>query len=257
MALYLRARDSKNRHPILGDPYAEELLARIDYDFDQLRRLRGNTALIASRPRQFDIWTQHFLDRHSDGLVLHLACGLDSRPLRVRRARTSRWIDLDYPDVIALRRRLYQLPADVETIAASVTEADWWEHIPTTRPALVLAEGLFMYLTPTQVSEVIDRALTHRSPGTLAFDGVAPWVVMAARLQPSFRRAGTGFHWALSSPPALTEGRPGLTLTDDISAFSLIGQATRTLAGQTALNVLSRFPALRDAVRLVRYQLTA
>ncbi|MDT7806117.1 MAG: hypothetical protein QOI78_9550 [Actinomycetota bacterium] len=47
-------------------------------------------------------------------------------------------------------------------MGSSVTEAAWQDEIPTDRPALVLAEGLPMYLAP---------------------DGVAPWVKTVAGLQ--------------------------------------------------------------------------
>ncbi len=76
-----------------------------------------------------DSWAAEFLAAHPDGLVLHLACGLDSRPLRVARPASAAWIDVDYPDVIALRRRLYDLPAGVTTIGTSVTEPEWWHRV--------------------------------------------------------------------------------------------------------------------------------
>ncbi len=254
MSLYLRACDSQARHPILGDPYAQGLVERINYDFDRLGRLRGNTALIVSRARQLDSWTAEFLAVHPDGLVLHLACGLDSRPLRVARPASAAWIDVDYPDVIALRRRLYDLPAGVTTIGTSVTEPEWWHQVPTDRPTLVLGEGLFMYLPGAQVHQLIDRALTHLPEGRLAFDGVARWVIAAARLQPAFRRADTGFDWALTSPQALTDRHPELRLVDEVSVVGLISERYQNRLAKAAFAGLLRFPAWRDAMRLVQYR---
>ncbi|QIS18982.1 class I SAM-dependent methyltransferase [Nocardia terpenica] len=253
LALYLRARDARSPHPILGDRYAQELIDRIDYDFDRLGSLRGNTALIASRARQLDRWTERFLGRHPGGAVLHLACGLDSRPLRVTRPGSALWIDVDYPDVIELRRRLYDLPTGVQTVGSSVTDTEWWTAVPTDRPTLVLAEGLLMYLAPDDVDALIARALAHLPTGELAFDGVAPWVVSAARWQPAMRRAETGFRWALPSPKAFADRYPGLRPAEDVSVPGLIARATDNRLTRATSALPLRIPAWRNSMRLVRY----
>lgn len=256
MALYLRACDSRSRHPVLGDPYAQGLIERIDYDFDRFARLRGNTALIASRARQLDTWASAFLAACPDGLVLHLGCGLDSRPLRVTRPASAAWIDVDYPEVIALRRRLYDLPDGVSTIATSVTDSEWWGRVPTDRSTLVLAEGLLMYLPGAQVHQLIDRVIVHLPEGRLAFDGVARWVTAAARLQPAFRRADTGFVWALNSPQALADQHPGLRLVDEVSVVGLMAESYQNSVARAMLKGLLRFPAWRNAMLLTQYRFT-
>lgn len=38
---YLRALDSRAAAPILGDEYADELVSRIDYNFDRLAPMGG------------------------------------------------------------------------------------------------------------------------------------------------------------------------------------------------------------------------
>ncbi|HZM80885.1 MAG TPA: hypothetical protein VFC19_34615 [Candidatus Limnocylindrales bacterium] len=56
--LYLRAWESRQPHPILGDHYAAEAVERINYDFAKLhRRVRpsGNQFLVALRARQLDV----------------------------------------------------------------------------------------------------------------------------------------------------------------------------------------------------------
>lgn len=134
MTLYLRALDNRRATPILGDRHAQAILDRIDYDFAGLGSLRGNAPLIATRARRFDTWTREFFAGHPDGLVLHLACGLDSRPLRITRPARSQWIDVDYPDVIALRERLYGPIEGVRTLGSSVTEPGWWDQVPPAGP---------------------------------------------------------------------------------------------------------------------------
>lgn len=225
-----------------------------DYDFDRLARLRGNIALIASRARQLDTWTAAFLAAHPDGLVLHLGCGLDSRPFRIPRLASAAWIDVDYADVIALRRRLYDLLDGVTTIATSVTALQWWDQVPPDRPTLVLAEGLFMYLPGAQVHQLMGRVIAHLPEGRLAFDGVARWVTALARLQPAFRRADIGFDWVLTSPQALADQHPGLRLVDEVSVVGLMSESYQNPLARATLKGLLRFPSWRNAMRLVQYR---
>ncbi|WP_326953815.1 class I SAM-dependent methyltransferase [Amycolatopsis sp. NBC_01286] len=256
MALYLRALDNRRETPILGDPFAQDVVDRIDYDFGRLGNLKGNAPLIATRARQFDAWTRDFLAGHPDGLVLHLACGLDSRPLRIDRPATVQWIDVDYPDVIELRERLYGPIDGVRTVGSSVTEAAWWDEIPADRPALVLAEGLLMYLAPDDVDQLVDRALRHFPRGRLVFDGVAPWVKTIAGLQPSMRRADTGFRWAMPAPEAFATEHPPLRLLDERSAVDLIGGHQTGVAARTVTRAFAHVPPVRDAMRFLRYGFT-
>ena len=88
---------------------------------------------------------RRFSDRHPDAVVLHLGCGLDSRVFRLDPPATVQWFDVDQPDVIELRRKLYSDRDGYQMIASSVTDPAWLESIPADRPVLVVAEGLLMY----------------------------------------------------------------------------------------------------------------
>jgi len=136
MTLYLHARDAQVSRPILGDPFAADLLRRVDHDPAGMKHLNGNLPVICTRARLIDDIARRFLDRHPDAVVLHLGCGLDSRVLRLAPGPGVTWIDVDQEPVIALRRRLYPERAGVTTIAASVTEPGWWARVPDGRPSL-------------------------------------------------------------------------------------------------------------------------
>ena len=100
--LYLRAWESRNRHPILGDPYAQEALDRLSYNEAMLRRRTRpevNQYLVALRARLLDDWATDFLVRHRDAVVVHLGCGLDSRMLRLDPPAPALWYDVDLPEV--------------------------------------------------------------------------------------------------------------------------------------------------------------
>ena len=89
--------------PILHDTMAAEAVKRIDFDFTKTGLRRGDPAAVALRASQFDGWAREFLVRTRS----HRAApgrGLDTRVYRLDPGPDVRWFDLDYPDVIDLRR---------------------------------------------------------------------------------------------------------------------------------------------------------
>jgi O-methyltransferase involved in polyketide biosynthesis len=51
-----------------------------------------------------DRYAQDLLRRHTDAVVVHIGCGLDSRFERVDNGHVE-WYDLDMPEIIELRRK--------------------------------------------------------------------------------------------------------------------------------------------------------
>lgn len=229
MTLYLHARDARSPHPILADPYAEPMLARIDYDFRRLEKLAGNLPLIISRAKAIDDIARSFLTDHADAVVLHLGCGLDSRVRRINPGPNVTWFDIDQEPVIDLRRRLVEDRAAVIMLAASVTDPHWWSSVPVDRPTLILGEGLLMYLAPNDIDALIDTALTRSHPPTqtLVFDTVAPWVRRVSAWQPNFRDAATKFLSTTDDLDNAIHRHDGVTMLTEQSMVSLAREASR------------------------------
>lgn len=177
LPLYSLALESRRARPIIVDEGAIELTRRLNEQFagsdSRLhRRLAAgrlpSTLLttVTMRIRRFDRYVREFLERHPDAVVVSLGCGLDDRRRRVDNG-SMRWIDLDLPEVIALRRRFLPETERMTFIASSVLDHSWMDGVPDVAPEsiLFLAEGLFMYLAPEEVRELV-IALAQRFPGS-------------------------------------------------------------------------------------------
>ncbi len=121
----------------------------------------ANQYLVVLRAKQLDDWCADFLGRHPEAVVLHLGCGLDGRAFRLEVPESVRWFDIDQPSVIELRPQLYNDTERYRMIGCSVTDPLWLPQIPTGYPTLVVAEGLLMYLTESEVRQLLAR-LTDR-----------------------------------------------------------------------------------------------
>lgn len=175
--LYLRAYESRSPAPILGDTAAAEAVDRIEYDWARMRRAMrpgSNQYMVSMRAKQLDDWSTSFLGRYPNAVVLHLGCGMDTRVFRLHPPETVQWFDVDQPNVIALRRKLYDDRDGYRMIGSSVTDEVWLDEIPTDRPMLMVAEGLLMYLTEPEVRTLLQRLTDRFGSGELVFDTVSP-----------------------------------------------------------------------------------
>ncbi|MEV5508887.1 class I SAM-dependent methyltransferase [Streptomyces orinoci] len=253
--LYARALDSRSPAPVLGDTEAARMVPRIDYDFERAGMGRLTAAGIALRARQLDDWTRRFLLTHREATVLHLACGLDSRAHRITRLPTVRWIDVDLPEVLAIREHLLPHPAgDYRTLAASVTDEGWLEHVPADRPTVAVFEGLSMYLREEDGKRLLQR-IVHRFPGgQLLFDCCNSLALRVAPLVPSLRRAGSRFQWAIDDPREPEGWAPGLRCLDALPTAALPGVERLPWPGRLSAWLTARVPGVRDMGRLLRYE---
>jgi O-methyltransferase involved in polyketide biosynthesis len=252
--LYGRALDSRLANSVLNDTMADDVVSRIDYDFRKTR-VQGTTAIgIAIRAKQLDIWTQQFLGVHPSATVLHLACGLDTRAQRLAVDCSVRWIDLDMPDVIALRSRLLASPAgDYRTVAASVTDDSWLSSVPADRPTVAVFEGLSMYLTEEDGKRLIQRICERFPSGQLLFDCYSTVAVKLQKLVPAVRNAGATLHWGIDDPYSLESLHDGLTCLDALRSVDMPYLDRLPLPGRMSMRMMSHLPVLRDAGRILRF----
>jgi O-methyltransferase involved in polyketide biosynthesis len=250
--LYLRALDNRSRQPILGDRWADEAVRRIDYDFTRFRLDQTRAGSVAIRAKALDDWVRSEL--RPEMRVLHLGCGLDSRFQRIGPPETVAWYDVDLPEVIELRRRLYGREPQ-HTIGLSVTDPELFTRIPGDRQILIVAEGLTMYLTEADGVALLRRIVEHFPSGRLLFDAFSSLGVrMSNRWNPPVVVSGSHLEWGIDDPRVLESKVPGLRLVTEWS-FTEAPELQRFPPLQrTLLRVSGRIPGIRRMGRLLHYR---
>jgi len=254
ITLYSRALESRSKDPVLRDEAAEEAIRRIDYDFGRLKLRKVEPLSIAIRAKQFDLWTSQYLADTLDATVLHLGCGLDSRVFRLNPNASVRWFDVDYPEVIEVRRRLYPERADYFMIGSSVTDPGFLDEVPGDRPAMIVAEGVMMYLAEHDVKQLLNRLTDHFPSGRMAFDALSRWGARMAKADPSVRATGASFRWGLDDPQDIKHLEPRLELVTEMRTPDLPGYSRLPWAMRALVRVMEPIPALRRLNRLLLYR---
>jgi O-methyltransferase involved in polyketide biosynthesis len=255
--LYGKALDAKAEHPILGDRFAADAVARIDYDFKALKLPRGADITLPIRALHFDQWTRAFLAANPESTVLHLGCGLDTRVYRIDPGPKVRWYDVDFPDVIALREQLYPEREGYRRIGSSVTELSWLDAIPGDTPVFVIAEGLLMYLHEQDGTALLRRITGQFPSGQLAFDGYSGGMTRLVSRLVTVRGAKVKLVWGVDDPHDLEKQVPKLRLVEDVPFLTMpdvVSGLARNGLSRAMHGMMGRLPFYRHLVRHLRYE---
>lgn len=198
LTLYARALDNRAPRPILGDVLADSIVDDIDYDFAGLGVQTSVVCQTALRAKMLDDRVRSFVSARPDAVVVDLGAGLDSGLYRVAPPQSVDWYHVDLPGISALRAGL--LPPDPRShiVAASLAAADWAATIPADRPAMLVADGLFAFLTEPVIARIFRGITEHFHSGEIAFNdyGGIGWLSRAAlKLYPRKMFKDVGSQW--------------------------------------------------------------
>ena len=185
---------------ILHDPRAEEIWAAEGFALKGKSASKWLAYYMGMRAAVFDRWVQEQMDADSAAVVLHIGCGLDSRCQRVGGANC--WFDVDFPEVIAERRRYYEETKRYRMIGADVMDPHWLEALPGGN-AIVIMEGVSMYLPPEELKCLLDRLAAHFDNVRLLMDCYSTFAARASRYKNPINDVGVTEVYGMDDPNAL------------------------------------------------------
>jgi methyltransferase (TIGR00027 family) len=158
--LRCRAIESEKRNPLIHDPmavYCVERLSELASEDERVllfdrKLLTSLTSHIALRARKYDAIANEFISNNAGCLVVNLGCGFDTRYWRINHDACE-YVELDLPELIELKREVLKGRLDYDMMGVSVLDRAWMDAVNPDgkRKALLLAEGLFMYLPKPEV----------------------------------------------------------------------------------------------------------
>lgn len=256
ITLFGRHLDTLRKDPILNDTMSTAVLDKLDYDFTKLGVGQATACSIAARSELFDRWTRAYLSKHKYVTVVHVGCGLDTRFDRIKWTGDNvRWIDVDLPDVIELRKQIFPKHPDPMycLVAASATDLDFIRRLPRDRTALIILEGLSLYLDPEEGKAMVREYIEHFHSGQIIMDSVN-WLSVALQRKLTFMRGvSSPLRWAIDDPQELAALSYRARLVKAVPLCRLRAVSRFPLAARILLWISSWFPATRDTVRYLQY----
>ncbi len=251
ITLYAKALDYRSRHSVLHDKTANEIVKKVNLDLTKYKGF-GNSVVVI-RARQFDEWIKEFINKNKNAVVVYVGCGLDTRITRINPPSTVTWFDVDYPEVIRLRKKFYSNREGYEMIESSVTETGWLEQIPNNRPTLIVAEGLLEYLTAKEVKTFLQELTNYFKQGEMIFDVMNSFAIKSGK-EKLKNTTGAVHKWAVDDVKEVDNLNASLKRITTLSVFETSCKQQLPFGIRLPLSVLSLIPQIKNMMRLMRYQ---
>lgn len=248
LTLQVRASEARRPDSILEDPMAIKLVDAIEFDFAKFGPTRRQD--MALRSLAFDQATRKYLVSHPAATVVALAEGLQTSYYRIETSGVSdqfRWLTVDLPPMIELRGKLLPESDRVTVCAQSALDYSWMDQVADDNGVFITAEGLLMYLQPSEAMELISECAKRFPGGAMMFDlppaWFAAWARKGMRTSLRYRVPPMPFSMSASEIAKLVDVVPGVRAVHDVPLPQGRG---RILNG--AVWVMQRFP-LFDPIR--------
>lgn len=260
LTAYARALDNRAAVPILGDELSDRVVGLIDYDFAAFRIPANVVRQTALRAKLLDDRVRTFTAANPDAVVVDLGAGLGEPLARVQPPAGVDWYSIDLPHVIALRTKLLTAPAAEHLVSADLTSTDWTAGIPVGRPTMVIADGLFAFLTEPQVIALLTHVIDHFGTGELAFNDygrVGPLSSLAMKLARRGMFSVLRHVWA---NPGFTDPRtpqrwdPRLRLVEQACLAHAAEVDSFPDGARRVTRLAGRFKSVAGKARVLRYK---
>ncbi|MFT5466823.1 MAG: O-methyltransferase involved in polyketide biosynthesis [Verrucomicrobiales bacterium] len=171
--LHGRAAEARRADSKLDDPLAIKIADAIDYDY--AGSFGEPDFGHAMRALAIDGVLRDWISAHPNGQVVALGEGLETQFWRVDNG-TIRWLTVDLPDAISLRKQLLGGSERQSEFAGSIADSNWMDQLDESREIFITAAGVLMYLDPDQVKNLI-ASIADRFPNSeIVFDGIPHWL---------------------------------------------------------------------------------
>jgi O-methyltransferase involved in polyketide biosynthesis len=184
LPLWGRAEEMKKKLPLVVDKAAAEIINKIDYDFSTIAK---NIHPVTrhewiARSIHIDTVILEFIKQHPKAAIVNIGCGLDTKFDRIDNGQIW-WYDLDFPDVIELRKKLIPETERRKCIAKSFLDDSWFKDIVVNDGVLFMAAGVMYYFEEKDVKEILGKMAEAFPGGEFVADVASPIGIRAANKQ--------------------------------------------------------------------------
>ena len=196
--LYGKAYVSK-KGILLSDPKAEEIWAAEGFKLGGKSKSKWLAYYMGIRSAVFDEWLSQKMNASKNVTVLHIGCGMDARVLRVG-TKGHKWYDVDFSDVIDERGHYYTETEDYKMLAGDARGKDWLSSIPQNGHAVVVLEGVSMYLSHEEMQTLINNLCAHFSEVSLLVDCYTTLAAKMSKYKNPIKEVGVPQVYGIDEP---------------------------------------------------------
>ena len=185
----------------LDDKKAEEIWTAEGFSLKGKSKSKWLAYYMGVRAAVFDEWLKRQMVDSPDAVVIHIGCGMDSRIIRVG-AENIKWYDVDFSEVIEERKHYYAETDEYRMIAGDVRAGGWLTAIGENKSAIVVMEGVSMYLTVDEMRNLVDNLCFHFENVILLVDAYTSFAAKMSKKRNPINEVGITEVYGIDNPQA-------------------------------------------------------
>ena len=187
---------------ILEDKMAEKIWDAEGFELGRKSKSKWLAYYMSTRSAVFDKWLYEKMNAHKNAVVLHIGCGMDSRIIRVKNNGRS-WYDIDFGEVIEERRKYFTEDDGYRMISGDAREDKWLSQIIEDDEAIVVMEGVSMYLKNDEVTSLFETLSNKFSKIHLLMDAYSVFAARMSKIKNPIKDVGVADVYGIDAPEAL------------------------------------------------------
>lgn len=220
----IKASETLRKKPRVRDDVAVKMIKALGIDTAPYDKFMSHEGVIA-RTVMLDKTLARYIEQNPKAIIVNMGAGFDNRFSRIDNGKIF-WFDLDLPDSIALRKKVFEERERVFMLEGSVLDDGW---VPAVKKeikkrggaakakVLFIAEGLFMYLTLEEIATLLSILKENFASGTLIAEQNNPMLVNHQKYHDTVNATNAVFKSGTWSAKEIAALCPGMTLVDERS----------------------------------------
>lgn len=183
----------------LEDKKAEEIWEAEGFALKGKSKSKWLAYYMGVRSAVFDEWLKQQMTELQEAVVIHIGCGMDSRVIRVG-TKNQKWYDVDFSEVIEERKRYYTESDSYKMIAGDARDRKWLKNIKENKSAIVVMEGVSMYLTAYEMRNLTNSLCAHFEKLALLVDSYTSFAAKMSKHRNPINDVGVTEVYGIDDP---------------------------------------------------------
>ena len=174
ITLAIRASETARPNARIRDQKAKEIIDTLGVDVSRFDPFMSHEGVVA-RTIMYRDKLKELISKYPDAVCINLGCGFDDKFSQVDNG-TIRWFDVDLPDQIAVRRKVYEDQERCIMMDGDALDGTWTKNIPKSKMYIIVMEGVLEYFSKDQVKTCLNMLCDSFPHGYLLAELHSPFM---------------------------------------------------------------------------------
>ena len=172
--------------------------------------------MIVARTIMFRDQLKDLIGKYPEAVCINLGCGFDDKFSQVDNG-TIRWFDVDLPDQIAVRRKVYENRDRCIMMDGDALDGAWTKALPESDMFIIVMEGVLEYFSKEQVRTCLNMLCDCFSHGYLLAEMHPPFLEKNSKHHDAIKNTNATFGWGTRSGTEYLALEPRMELVSERS----------------------------------------